>query len=71
MQHFVNNLERYTVNQIIHVSWEEFQQDLKQHVSIYSYLKEFISVLTLSYSGFYGKFFESSLCSQYSLVRII
>lgn len=34
MQHFVNNLERYTVNQIIHVSWEEFQQDLKQQVSI-------------------------------------
>jgi len=33
MQHFVNNLERYTVNQIIHVSWEEFQQDLKEQVN--------------------------------------
>ncbi|XP_066912820.1 gamma-tubulin complex component 6-like isoform X2 [Clytia hemisphaerica] len=33
MQHFVNNLERYMVNQIIHVSWEEFQQDLREQVN--------------------------------------
>ncbi|XP_065674237.1 gamma-tubulin complex component 6 isoform X2 [Hydra vulgaris] len=32
MQHFVNNLERYIVNQILHVSWREFQQDLRQKV---------------------------------------
>lgn len=30
MQHFVNNLERYTVNQIIHVSWQEFQESLSK-----------------------------------------
>ena len=33
MQHFVNNLERYIVNQIIHVSWQEFQQDLTNKVA--------------------------------------
>ncbi|XP_065066356.1 gamma-tubulin complex component 6-like isoform X2 [Rhopilema esculentum] len=32
MQHFVNNVERYLVNQIIHISWQEFQDDLKNNV---------------------------------------
>jgi len=32
MQHFVNNIERYLVNQIIHISWQEFQSDLKTNV---------------------------------------
>ena len=34
MQHFVNNLERYVVNQIIHVSWQEFQQALASKVHL-------------------------------------
>ena len=33
MQHFVNNVERYLVNQIIHISWQEFQNDLQNNVS--------------------------------------
>ncbi|XP_030829097.1 gamma-tubulin complex component 6 [Strongylocentrotus purpuratus] len=32
MQHFVNVMQGYVVNQVIHVSWEEFQKDLKGNV---------------------------------------
>ncbi|XP_041460037.1 gamma-tubulin complex component 6-like isoform X1 [Lytechinus variegatus] len=32
MQHFVNVMQGYVVNQVIHVSWEEFQKDLKENV---------------------------------------
>lgn len=38
MQHFVNNLEHYIVNQIIHVSWQEFRDDLKHVQSLDSLL---------------------------------
>ncbi|KAJ8047650.1 Gamma-tubulin complex component 6 [Holothuria leucospilota] len=32
MQHFVSVMQSYVVNQVIHVSWEEFQQTLKHNV---------------------------------------
>ncbi|XP_071784564.1 gamma-tubulin complex component 6-like [Asterias amurensis] len=32
MQHFVNVMQGYVVNQIIHVTWEEFQRQLKTEV---------------------------------------
>ena len=33
MQHFVSVMQGYVVNQVIHVSWEEFQRELKTNVS--------------------------------------
>eukprot|EP00794_Sanderia_malayensis_P009091 gene9091-10061_t len=32
MRHFVINVERYIVNQVIHISWQEFQEDLSDKV---------------------------------------
>ncbi|XP_070558136.1 gamma-tubulin complex component 6-like [Ptychodera flava] len=32
MQHFVHVLQGYMANQVVHVSWEEFQQHLKENV---------------------------------------
>lgn len=47
MQHFVNNVERYLVNQIIHISWQEFQNDLQNSVSS-SFLLLFCSQVSLT-----------------------
>ena len=45
MQHFVNNVERYIVNQIIHISWREFQDDLQNNVSsLLPYIYLFLSL---------------------------
>ncbi|XP_072181800.1 gamma-tubulin complex component 6-like [Diadema setosum] len=40
MQHFVNVMQGYVVNQVIHVSWEEFQKDLKDNVHNLDDLRE-------------------------------
>ena len=55
MQHFVNNLERYVVNQIIHVSWQEFQQALASKVHL---IIIFMLIFDLSVGlTFFGKHF--------------
>lgn len=33
MQQFISVMEGYIVNQVLHVSWQEFQKNLQDHVS--------------------------------------
>lgn len=67
MQHFVNNVERYIVNQIIHISWREFQDDLQNNVSpsnAYFYLfvfSDFIIMIAVAMISIH--LFESHLSS--------
>ncbi len=32
MEHFVKVIQGYIANQVIHVTWNEFQEDLASHV---------------------------------------
>lgn len=55
MQHFVNNVERYLVNQIIHISWQEFENDLENNVSFYlvNHLKKLHFKVSFHYVSFH------------------
>ena len=47
MQHFVNVMSGYVVNQILNVSWKEFQEKLSKLVHSYEYANLLINSCVL------------------------